>query len=1269
MAKRVYELAAELGMRTERLMELLDKSGFALDSVFDEMEPEMFEAIGKKARSERSLWNRLRRRFRRRKLQRLYDAATSLSEEELEHLDALVARHESSLAQGDLSSLFESGPAGATEKPQALPGEEEPVERVPAKETSPEPDKTSAVQDEVLNEERLLTTLDKVAQRDEKIQPADEPPTGEDRRDAGAELVSAESIAAEKQATPESEPLESVPSVSQEEETEKKAAVLEETVEVLPVAEDSGIQPPGEKEAIQEESGKAETQDTQPVLEEPVTVDDLLASASTNETPETLQAPEEAPLTADELLEEQLGRFESESTEEPERPAEAEVPVEASVSETPPETAAAESISEDRVSEPAEPLFEKEEPVEAEMEPQAAVSQEEPEPQTQAEGSVPSTAVTIDDLLGETVEAEEGQEEEEKPQPAAAQVEPSRAVETGEGDETGKEQLLDTSSLLGLEFAEEEEEKAIPETPAKGVSVEDLLGLQEGKKEEAESKPSRPSSLLARLIERIGGDVRDFLQHPGRFLKSLSNLELIFLSALVLAILSAGMFTAYRWYNFYRPGVDTRFFKRAELLRQAGRYDEALEMYRCVLKYHPGSSLVGPTHFGMADAFYRQEQYRDAIPSYESALALDERARQDSTSEGFPDFLVVPEARLNLARSLLKVGFYEVARERLTALARDYPGQDIGEESRLILGDLYATWARQENQPQKYRNAVAEYNLALNEYPDSRRRVELLTRVGNAYRELYGSQPEEQKDIALLLEAVGEFEEAIRQAERQDRPPEEVARIKVAWAETQKDLGAADRAIELYDRLLKTDLPLDLQVEVLENVARAHLAQGDFQEAERRARQLMDHNPGDAGLALAYYVLGDAEWERPGLQRDFTRMIQYYQKALQLDDNSGPGGAHSQRAFMRMTNVLYMSERKYEEAAEKYQVIIDRYPKGPYTYRAKFFMAECLRHLGRCLEAADAYDQCIKDFETTQYIKAQYFEDALYRRAESLYAAKRSAEAISAYQEALRTLNFPDTDRALKARRELAECYLAQQDYPQAEKILVHLLQRYPQADSGGQVSFQLGQLRQDLFDYDGAQAIYLDLIQRTSDLEVQKAAFDRLAETYKTKMEGVRPEEVQALRIGAISTYRAMQKRFPRVTEADLEIGKLYRDQGENQRAEQHLKSFLDHAQAEDRQAEGTVLLGELMSEAGRDREAQRLFQLVTELPVLPGDKSWRAQAAYGLAEVVRKQGKLKEAKAGYQRVVENFPDTPWAKEADWKLRTVDWQMEVSQADQSTSL
>ncbi|HEQ60193.1 MAG TPA: tetratricopeptide repeat protein, partial [Firmicutes bacterium] len=716
MAKRVHELAAELGMRSERLMQLLQREGLRVESALDELDSRTALRIRRELEAGRSRWSRVKTSLGRRMGASRLPSAASLSDEEEEELEELVSRQEDRERPAHVELELDEAETQLMEK-TAQPWQER--AEVEVVESPVEEASGAARESEELSREAEAALFTPAPSEEEEFQAREEPSF--DEEPVLSEVEEEPSAGTEEKALDEESLLATLDRIAQMEEANGRSQDEAQPEDIL----------------LDEEPETRVEREAAPTakMEQELPAEDV---------------PESEPcFSADELLEQQLAA--ARAQDEQEEPAGKWHGHLAHVEKT----AAVEEVAGDILEETSDEV--PEEVPEAQPPPEITPEPERQEVETRRASDLSpageeseSGTVTIDELLGTPMPEE---------QPAALEEDVAEAKEGASKDE-----LLDTESLLGLEFVEQggAEPSSGPEgeeQEAEGVRVEELLGVPEAEPPGVAERLSPLAQRLQGLLQSLQSRVSAVVRNPGAFLRSLSNLELVVVSLAFLLTLSGAFYAFYHWYNFNRPGMDERFFLWGEQLRKVGRYEEAIEKYQMVLRYHPRSERVKPTCFGLADARYRLGQFREAIPAYERALALYEQSGSEGLSvEGFPDFLVVPQARLNLARSMLHVGFYEGAKEELVELAAQYPGEEIGEESRLLLGDLYMHWAREENRPEKYQNAVAEYHLALGEYPGSRRQVELMSCLGDAYRALYEAQGEGEQDRQWLREACEQYE-------------------------------------------------------------------------------------------------------------------------------------------------------------------------------------------------------------------------------------------------------------------------------------------------------------------------------------------------------------------------------------------------------------------------------------------------------------------------------------------------------------------------------
>ena len=185
MAKQVYELAAELGMRSERLVQLLKQEGFHIESALDPLDAQAAAEIRRDLEASRSRWSRLKTLLRRRLgVSRLPSTAT-LSEQEEEELEELVSRQEEQdqpvpvaleldeelepAQDARPAEVLEPTPPETTAPPAKVAGLSEVESREPA---FAEEELPSGQETEPLGEESLLATLDRIAQMEEPDEPS-----------------------------------------------------------------------------------------------------------------------------------------------------------------------------------------------------------------------------------------------------------------------------------------------------------------------------------------------------------------------------------------------------------------------------------------------------------------------------------------------------------------------------------------------------------------------------------------------------------------------------------------------------------------------------------------------------------------------------------------------------------------------------------------------------------------------------------------------------------------------------------------------------------------------------------------------------------------------------------------------------------------------------------------------------------------------------------------------------------------------------------------
>lgn len=343
--------------------------------------------------------------------------------------------------------------------------------------------------------------------------------------------------------------------------------------------------------------------------------------------------------------------------------------------------------------------------------------------------------------------------------------------------------------------------------------------------------------------------------------------------------LIAGSFSC--WGQASAAATDHR--QAAIQLQEAGRFGESADEWRIYLKSHP-QSAEGFANLGLAES--RQEHYKEAIPQYRKAMALNPG---------------MPGIQLDLGLAYFKSGALKEANETFTSMLKGIPANTpeyarvsalIG-LSRYSLGDFVSAIpylriaARSDPQSIPFRFALAESCLHARQYQcvlDTYQEILKLNAESAAADMLAGQAYDEMKDtsgaieqfraavkadpkwpnahfgLGYLLWTQNQFDEAAKefQAELENVPDNAqamtyLADCKVQLGQMSEALPLVEKAVQLDPRIAKAHMDLGI----------VYQDQGRQEDALRELTLAVKLMPQDSNihwrLARLYQAMGRKE--------------------------------------------------------------------------------------------------------------------------------------------------------------------------------------------------------------------------------------------------------------------------------------------------------------------------------------------------------------------------------------------------------------------------
>lgn len=732
----------------------------------------------------------------------------------------------------------------------------------------------------------------------------------------------------------------------------------------------------------------------------------------------------------------------------------------------------------------------------------------------------------------------------------------------------------------------------------------------------------------------------------------------------------------------------------AESYNYLGNFDEASKYYLQYINRNEGTDKVRAAHYGLGWVYHKQEIYHWASEEFQKAAkGTDEIARKAlyykavneklgsryaealetfrSFGDRFKEGLWVEEAYYEWAISAYEVGRYTEAIEVLLPLVRNESTLDWKGKVYTLLGEAY--FANQE-----YTRALQAFDAA-----------EKVTDVDPATKR----QARFQKAWVQYSNQAYSQAQPIFESLYNEASDTELGSEALFWsADARYQMGQFGAASSQFAQFIQQYPDHELVGPANYSLGWSYFKNGEYEKAieplvtfqeEYEAPEVALY-PYDTDTQLrigdSYYAIGD-----------YDNAINFYQQAIGAE----PGGDY---AMFQIANSHYRAENTYQ-AVTTFRKFLRIYPYSRLREQGQYNIAYIYLNSGN-------YTQAVEEFKTVinKYPNTSWAARSQYNIGDTYYNAGEYEQAISAYKEVMQ--KYPQSEYIIEAVNGIQYAQLSSGKTDSSSAVLEDFLADHPQTSMADRLRFRQADNRMQSGDYQGAIGDFQQYIRITNNQELLPDAHYNLANAYEQTDQTAKAMEAyqtvvsdfpnseraapslaslgriaysrvnyqesfdyfsqlaeqgskyrQEAYIGmgnaqlamnnmaeAEKQYQAALGSDPEYAPAKVGLAKVAIEQ-ENYQKANDLLTLVAEANTTEIGAEAQYLLGVVSQQQGNYEAAVKAFSNVNIL--YEAYDEWVAKALLKKAESYIQMGQQGEARSELNTLIEDYPGTPQAKEA----------------------
>lgn len=544
------------------------------------------------------------------------------------------------------------------------------------------------------------------------------------------------------------------------------------------------------------------------------------------------------------------------------------------------------------------------------------------------------------------------------------------------------------------------------------------------------------------------------------------------------------------------PDTATALFRLAECYRHIGNVNAAKITYETLLNQFGSGDFIGPAAYRLADLYYTDKQFRDALTLYRKAsVRLKEPA-------------VANAAKFFTGRCLEALGQKleaRVAYEDLVALPKDNPFYDA---SRLSLALLLKDSARTAD-------AIKQIQALAKQTENPDLKLEATVRAGLWLLDLDPPQPTQadaEFKAALALPGKGYWKELAA-----------LGQVRIL-----SDSGKFPQVLDAYNKM-GSDVSADVKPELLLLAANALRQTGKAPDALNLYNQVTKEFPGSVYDKEAQY-----ERLRTMYSASDPALVDEIDKYLQAN----PEAQKRDEALLMKAEVLF----KKDDFANAMPIYSTLELSRQLTGNRK---AEALFRLGWCQLQTKNVDQAIKTFSSfiTGYPTHKLLPFALLQRGLAYQSLKNLTGALKDYDTIIKS--FPKAPQRELALQQQALIQGQQGDNAAMAASFKQLLKEFPETAARAQASYWIGWAAFEAKNYKDAVAPLQDARKLDKEQFGEKASIRVLLSEYYLEDKTATAREVD------LYAKEGKTKVPPEILRW---LGKSFHDGGSHESAEKYL-------------------------------------------------------------------------------------------------------------------